>query len=71
MSVGSTGFSSAIHLCGPRVGAFTLIELLLVIGIIAVLMSLLMPAFRAARVSSQRIQCASNMRQVGRRLQSW
>jgi prepilin-type N-terminal cleavage/methylation domain-containing protein len=49
---------------GRRRNGFTLIELLVVIGIIAVLMSLLMPAFRSARLSSQKIKCASNMRQV-------
>jgi prepilin-type N-terminal cleavage/methylation domain-containing protein len=47
-----------------RRSGFTLIELLVVIGIIAVLMSLLFPAFRSARYSSQKIKCASNIRQV-------
>lgn len=50
---------------------FTMIELLVVVGIIGLLAALLIPAVQSAREAARRTQCTSNLRQIGTGMQTY
>lgn len=50
--------------CGQRQSAFTLMELLVTVSIIALLMAMLMPAIKIVRDSGRTLKCKANLRQI-------
>ncbi len=60
-----------MHGATDRSRQFTLIELLIVIGIIAILMAMLLPVLAGARERGRRTACLNNLSQIGKSLKTY
>jgi prepilin-type N-terminal cleavage/methylation domain-containing protein/prepilin-type processing-associated H-X9-DG protein len=63
--------SVVVNGSAPRHRGFTMIELLVVVGIIAVLLAIILPTLAAARTASTTTICASNLRELGKDMQQY
>jgi prepilin-type N-terminal cleavage/methylation domain-containing protein len=58
------------HADAPHRG-FTIVELIVCLGVISVLCGILLPSLRATREQANRLACSSNMHQIGMALSAW
>jgi prepilin-type N-terminal cleavage/methylation domain-containing protein len=54
-----------------RPGGFTLVEIMIVVGIIGLLVGIALPNFIKSRATSQQNACINNMRQINSAVQQW